>query len=653
MAIEKVIEIKANVSAANKNLKEVNTTLEEQREILIELERELLKAERQQASTSKTNLAAQKQITEQVDHLKDSIKDQRLSLRELNSERRQASDILKESAGEQANQSKLIKVADKLTGGFATKIKTFYNGLIESSKAVKLFTLGLSGMQKALIATGIGALVVALGLVIAYWDDIKGFVDGVGSAQKQLNVDAEKNLEIQKEKLSDISDQENILKLQGKSEKDILNIKKAQLDEVIKASELQIEQSIATLKSQKEASQRNKDILSGMLKFVSLPITALLSGIDLIGKAFGKDFGLMKGFDDIAGFVFDPDEVEEEGDLVIKEQQKALDKLKNQKAGFDLQIKSIDKQSSDKAKAERDKKDQQQINDEKERVAALERIRQAEIDTEAERRAEQLRQIRKQYEDLILEAEKYGQDTNDLKEAQRTKEKELQDRFDLEDAEAQKVKDDKKKAADDKRIAEEMALNNMLIQAEVDLQAAKRNALDQGLNMMLQFAGKNKAIALTILAIQKGLAIADVIVGASKSIATATASMAPTPLNPAFIGPVPNPGFITNAIIAKKSILTTKIGAAANIASIVSAGISSAKSISGSAGGGGGSSAGGGGGGGGSTPPAFNVVGTSGVNQIAQQLGQQQDPIEAYVVGSNVTTQQEMDRNIVTTATLG
>lgn len=58
-------------------------------------------------------------------------------------------------------------------------------------------------------------------------------------------------------------------------------------------------------------------------------------------------------------------------------------------------------------------------------------------------------------------------------------------------------------------------------------------------------------------------------------------------------------------------------------------------------------------GGGGSAPPAFNIVGTSGVNQIAETLNQQPEPVQAFVVGSNVTTQQEMDRNIVTTATLG
>jgi len=50
--------------------------------------------------------------------------------------------------------------------------------------------------------------------------------------------------------------------------------------------------------------------------------------------------------------------------------------------------------------------------------------------------------------------------------------------------------------------------------------------------------------------------------------------------------------------------------------------------------------------------PQFNVVGTSGVNQIAQGLGNQ-SPVQAYVVGSQVTTQQALDRNIVRTATLG
>ena len=58
-----------------------------------------------------------------------------------------------------------------------------------------------------------------------------------------------------------------------------------------------------------------------------------------------------------------------------------------------------------------------------------------------------------------------------------------------------------------------------------------------------------------------------------------------------------------------------------------------------------------GGGGAPSQPPSFNVVGASGFNQIAGALGQQ-GPVQAFVVGSQVTTQQQLDNNIVATATL-
>ena len=73
----------------------------------------------------------------------------------------------------------------------------------------------------------------------------------------------------------------------------------------------------------------------------------------------------------------------------------------------------------------------------------------------------------------------------------------------------------------------------------------------------------------------------------------------------------------------------------------------------------------GGGGGGGSAPtmsggasspaaPSFNVVGNSGANQVAQVLNNQgMPPVQAYVVASNVTSAQSLNRNIVNNATLG
>ena len=68
----------------------------------------------------------------------------------------------------------------------------------------------------------------------------------------------------------------------------------------------------------------------------------------------------------------------------------------------------------------------------------------------------------------------------------------------------------------------------------------------------------------------------------------------------------------------------------------------------------------GGGGGTGSTPssapqaPAFNVVGASPQNQLAEVIGEQQNkPVKAYVVSDDVTNAQAMDRKIVKGASIG
>jgi hypothetical protein len=74
-----------------------------------------------------------------------------------------------------------------------------------------------------------------------------------------------------------------------------------------------------------------------------------------------------------------------------------------------------------------------------------------------------------------------------------------------------------------------------------------------------------------------------------------------------------------------------------------------------SGGGGGGGAAVSSGGGAAPAAPSFNVVGNSGVNQLAQTLGgnSEQAPIQAYVVAQNVTTAQSLNRNIVSNASLG
>lgn len=170
--------------------------------------------------------------------------------------------------------------------------------------------------------------------------------------------------------------------------------------------------------------------------------------------------------------------------------------------------------------------------------------------------------------------------------------------------------------------------------------------------LLQQIAGKNKALAMAGLILEKGAAIANVVVKAKESIATATANEAKVPFFTS-IGAftIPNPLKVSSLATTAKSIAMTKIGAGLAIAGIGATAIGQGKGVSG---GGGQSSIPSSVPTGASTPPSFNIVGQSDTNQLAAAIGgQSQQPIQAYVVANDVTTAQSMDRNIIDDASLG
>jgi hypothetical protein len=522
-------------------------------------------------------------------------------------------------------------------------------GIRESASSFKALgtsaKAALSGIRTGIAATGIGLLVIALGAIVAYWDDIKTAVNGVSSEQEKLNTLSQTNLDAEQSKLDAISSQDNVLKLQGKSEKDILKIKIAQTDQVIKATENQIAQNDITAKAQIAAAQRNKDILKGILDFLSIPFQTVLKTIDSIGAAIGKDFGLSEGFNKLldkgSSLIFDPVAETKKAEETRKASLKGLEKLKNDRAGFQLSLNSIDKQASTDAAAKRKEANDKAIELEKERVDALERIRQGEIDTEAERRAEEIRQVQEQYRLLIEEANKYGQDTTELRKAQRTKEKEITDRFAAEDAEKKLAEDEKKKSEEQKRLEDEKLIADKKIEI-AKAEAEQKAALQlQGLETAAQGISLIKGLFEKSKGVQKAAIIAESAIGIGKMLISN---------NLANIGALATPQAIaTSGAAAVPTIafnnISTGIGIAANIAA-------TAKALQ--AVGGGSAPSAGGVGGGGSAPPApsFNVVGNTGVNQLAQTLGTQQ-PIQAFVVANQVTSQQALDRNIINNASIG
>ena len=244
--------------------------------------------------------------------------------------------------------SSLLLEESKLKTLALTTAQAAYNGVIALTSGA------LKGLRVALAATGVGALLVALGAVIAYWDDIKGAISGVSAEQEGLNALANANLAAEKSKLEAIDSQDNILKLQGKTEKEILQLKVKQTEQTIIAQEEAIKQAQITLKSQIEAEKRNRNILTGLLSLTTQPLQALINGIDFVAeKVSGNkliDFNLA---DKLASFVFDPEAVEAEGKKALEESQKALADLRNQRAGYLLSIQDIDKQAADDAAAKR------------------------------------------------------------------------------------------------------------------------------------------------------------------------------------------------------------------------------------------------------------------------------------------------------------
>ena len=316
-------------------------------------------------------------ITFEIDGLEQSVSsidDAKVALEQLESQAKQAGNAAdgaaddfdklgdaSKDAGEAGEGA--ISVLDEATGGLASRFKNVITGVGKMGKALKAsFKSGVQGassLKKALISTGIGALVVALGLIVAYWDDIKGLVSGVTSEQKKLNAEAEANVTAQQNALDAISAQENSLRLAGKSEDEIRQLKIAQTKEVIKATELQLQQQRATKAAQIDAAERNQKIAAGIIAFLTLPLTAILGTVDLITATLSKIPGLGVDATNLAqnyamgtaSFLFDPEEVAGEADATIAETEAALVKLKNQKDGFILQQQKADKDAADKKTA--------------------------------------------------------------------------------------------------------------------------------------------------------------------------------------------------------------------------------------------------------------------------------------------------------------
>ena len=301
-------------------------------------------------------------------------------------------------------------------------------------------------LKSTLIATGLGAFIVLLGTMVAYWDEIKAAVSGVTGEQKKNLETAQKGVKAEEGKLETLNSQDNILKQQGKTEEQILKLKIAQTKAVITQLENQIAAQEQIKKTQVETAKRNQQILQNVIRLITAPLTLILSQVDAIGKTLGKNFQLEEKFSGgLAKLVFDPEEVSKEADKGIEETKKQLLKAKNEVAGYELQVKDIRKKGAETRKAQQDEEYRNRLTREAELAALNTKTIQ-----------EQVAAADAQFKTRIADLKKQGYtevEINKLRDAALEKVREDY---------AEKLKSDNEKLANQQKADTEAATQNLL-----------------------------------------------------------------------------------------------------------------------------------------------------------------------------------------------
>ena len=368
----------------------------------------------------------------------------------------------------------------------ATGIMTLFGqSVVATSASFKI-------LRGAIIATGIGALAVGVGLLIANFDKIKNSIMGISDASKDLQETTKATTELNKKNLETLNNQENILKLQGKTEREILMMKIDGQKKVVQSIKNELAAQKLVNEEKVQGSKRNQRILQFTLKLLSAGPMLLLKTIDFLGEgveklvnsitqsAVGKkifglepidvDFGLTekanKLIEKASTLVFDPAETEAKGKEDLKKLEEQLLQQENALAGFQLRVIDMDakaaKTKQDKidkinadAKAKRDKKNAKEIADQAARdnkavedymnfLQAKEDLENLYFESLLTQQQQEENAVADKYFNLIEQAKQYGEDITYLEQAQQHEINEIKKKFAKEDLERQQAVEDAK-----------------------------------------------------------------------------------------------------------------------------------------------------------------------------------------------------------------
>jgi len=210
---------------------------------------------------------------------------------------------------------------------------------------------------------------------------------------------------------------------------------------------------------------------------------------------------------------------------------------------------------------------------------------------------------------------------------------------------------------------ENLTLKANLVQEEINLEAKKLAAKHKALNDLVGIFGAESKMGKAALIGKQLLAAQELLIDLGVIKSKATKAMATSSLDGAESAGAVSTGLAKTLKLGFPAAIPALIGYAATAVGIVSGVMAATKKTKSVA-----TGLGGVGGGGSVTtpampkietpqteslPPAFNIVGASGTSQLADAIGgQSQQPQRAYVVSSDVTTSQEMERNTIEGASI-
>ena len=576
----------------------------------------------------------------------------------------EARDSFKQFGGVLKDTFKSLSSESSAIGQSTSALGPIWKAVGLSSKSA------LSGIRAGIAATGIGLLVVALGTIVAYWDDIKGAVSGV-TAEQDKQYENQKLLTNEAKLQYEAFDASvNSLKLQGKSEKEIIQLRKNRLFILLQENKQDIANAEAKTKLEVEGAKRNQSYaklyMRIQLEMMALTLRAVAAPIDLMMISINKALSLLglaeikmkpinsyitdmttAGAEAFGKLLFDPEAIALEGKKTVNELKGVYNQNKSAYDGLRLEIIAIDKDANDKAiEGNQDKLDKIKAQEEEYQQylkdAKLNKLNETLSQDEIEINA-----VKEKYQKQLDLAKSLKKDTTAIEDAMGIEINAIRKKYadELEDLPmkplpAYKAASTALVGVTKEATQEELDIVKALEQQKIDLRNQGLDAAAQGFQLLAQLGEKNKAIQKVAVLGESAVGIAKMII--ANKLANAGALATPQAIATSGLSAAP--------VIAMNNI-STGIGIAANIAATAKAlqALGGGSAPSGGNTGGGSTGGGGGGTGSGVVSPTFNVVGNNGMNQLAQL---QQQPLQAYVVSGEVTSAQALDRNRMKNATL-